>query len=167
MRRSPKPRLTARQARRLNDAFAFSIQHGRPFVTLKAALSVDGKLAPPPSARTATTAPSLAHGRSRSRRRTASPPQPATPSSPASAPSSPTTLPSPTAPAFPAAARSCASCSTPICAHRSTPDSSALQTTTSSSSPATAPDVNADALTRQRGVEVLRGSSPQTGRVSI
>jgi diaminohydroxyphosphoribosylaminopyrimidine deaminase/5-amino-6-(5-phosphoribosylamino)uracil reductase len=37
----------AQQARRLNDAFAFSIQHGRPFVTLKAALSVDGKLAPP------------------------------------------------------------------------------------------------------------------------
>jgi len=36
----------AQQARRLNDAFAFSIQHGRPFVTLKAALSVDGKLAP-------------------------------------------------------------------------------------------------------------------------
>jgi diaminohydroxyphosphoribosylaminopyrimidine deaminase/5-amino-6-(5-phosphoribosylamino)uracil reductase len=40
------------QARRLNDAFAFSIQHHRPFVTLKAALSVDGKLAPPASART-------------------------------------------------------------------------------------------------------------------
>lgn len=36
----------AQQARRLNDAFAFSIQHGRPFVTLKSALSVDGKLAP-------------------------------------------------------------------------------------------------------------------------
>ena len=46
----------AQQARRLNDAFAFSIQHHRPFVTLKAALSVDGKLAPPPSTRT-TTAP--------------------------------------------------------------------------------------------------------------
>jgi diaminohydroxyphosphoribosylaminopyrimidine deaminase / 5-amino-6-(5-phosphoribosylamino)uracil reductase len=41
-----------KQARQLNDAFAFSIQHGRPFVTLKAALSVDGKLAPPPHART-------------------------------------------------------------------------------------------------------------------
>ncbi len=37
----------AQQARRLNDAFAFSIQYGRPFVTLKAALSVDGMLAPP------------------------------------------------------------------------------------------------------------------------
>ena len=46
----------AQQARRLNDAFAFSIQHHRPFITLKAALSVDGKLAPPPSTRT-TTAP--------------------------------------------------------------------------------------------------------------
>jgi diaminohydroxyphosphoribosylaminopyrimidine deaminase/5-amino-6-(5-phosphoribosylamino)uracil reductase len=46
----------AQQARHLNDAFAFSIQHHRPFITLKAALSVDGKLAPPPSTRT-TTAP--------------------------------------------------------------------------------------------------------------
>ncbi len=46
---------TAQQARHLNDAFAFSIQHHRPFVTLKAALSVDGKLAPPPSTRTSTT----------------------------------------------------------------------------------------------------------------
>ncbi len=44
----------AREAERLNDAFAFSIQKGRPFVTLKAALSVDGKLAPPASQRTAT-----------------------------------------------------------------------------------------------------------------
>jgi diaminohydroxyphosphoribosylaminopyrimidine deaminase/5-amino-6-(5-phosphoribosylamino)uracil reductase len=40
------------RARRLNDAFAFSIQHHRPFVTLKAAVSVDGMLAPPASART-------------------------------------------------------------------------------------------------------------------
>jgi diaminohydroxyphosphoribosylaminopyrimidine deaminase/5-amino-6-(5-phosphoribosylamino)uracil reductase len=44
----------AQQARHLNDAFAFSIQHHRPFVTLKAALSVDGKLAPPPSTRTSS-----------------------------------------------------------------------------------------------------------------
>lgn len=44
----------AQRARRLNDAFAFAIQHERPFVTLKAALSVDGKLAPGPSARSAT-----------------------------------------------------------------------------------------------------------------
>ncbi len=43
----------AQAARRLNDAFAFSIQHGRPFVTLKAAVSADGKLAPDPTARTA------------------------------------------------------------------------------------------------------------------
>ena len=41
-------------ARRLNDAFAFSVKHGRPFVTLKAAISSDGKLAPPPAMRTAT-----------------------------------------------------------------------------------------------------------------
>jgi len=46
----------AQQARMLNDAFAFSIQHGRPFVTLKAAVSLDGYLAPPPSSRS-TTAP--------------------------------------------------------------------------------------------------------------
>jgi diaminohydroxyphosphoribosylaminopyrimidine deaminase/5-amino-6-(5-phosphoribosylamino)uracil reductase len=45
--------LLAVEARRLNDAFASSIQNGRPFVTLKAALSVDGKLAPPHSARRA------------------------------------------------------------------------------------------------------------------
>jgi diaminohydroxyphosphoribosylaminopyrimidine deaminase/5-amino-6-(5-phosphoribosylamino)uracil reductase len=38
-------------ARNLNDAFAHFIQHRTPFVTLKAALSVDGKLAPPPASR--------------------------------------------------------------------------------------------------------------------
>lgn len=40
-------------ARALNNPFAFSIQHQRPFVTLKAALSSDGFLAPPASARAA------------------------------------------------------------------------------------------------------------------
>ncbi len=44
----------AHQGRRLNEAFAHFIQHHRPFVTLKAALSVDGMLAPPPASRTAT-----------------------------------------------------------------------------------------------------------------
>jgi diaminohydroxyphosphoribosylaminopyrimidine deaminase/5-amino-6-(5-phosphoribosylamino)uracil reductase len=39
------------QARDLNEAFAHFIQHKTPFVTLKAALSVDGKLAPPPASR--------------------------------------------------------------------------------------------------------------------
>jgi diaminohydroxyphosphoribosylaminopyrimidine deaminase/5-amino-6-(5-phosphoribosylamino)uracil reductase len=39
------------QARDLNEAFAHFIQHRTPFVTLKAALSVDGKLAPPPGLR--------------------------------------------------------------------------------------------------------------------
>ena len=43
----------AQKARRLNDAFAFSIQHHRPLVRLKAALSLDGKSAPPPHTRTA------------------------------------------------------------------------------------------------------------------
>jgi diaminohydroxyphosphoribosylaminopyrimidine deaminase/5-amino-6-(5-phosphoribosylamino)uracil reductase len=49
----PQSALT-QQARRLNESFAHFIQHRRPFVTLKAALSVDGKLAPPPSTRTIT-----------------------------------------------------------------------------------------------------------------
>ncbi len=38
-------------ARALNDAFACSITRGRPFVTLKSALSVDGRIAPAPSTR--------------------------------------------------------------------------------------------------------------------
>jgi diaminohydroxyphosphoribosylaminopyrimidine deaminase/5-amino-6-(5-phosphoribosylamino)uracil reductase len=38
-------------ARDLNEAFAHFIQHRTPFVTLKAALSLDGKLAPPPASR--------------------------------------------------------------------------------------------------------------------
>jgi diaminohydroxyphosphoribosylaminopyrimidine deaminase/5-amino-6-(5-phosphoribosylamino)uracil reductase len=38
-------------ARDLNEAFAHFIQHHTPFVTLKAALSADGKLAPPPASR--------------------------------------------------------------------------------------------------------------------
>jgi diaminohydroxyphosphoribosylaminopyrimidine deaminase/5-amino-6-(5-phosphoribosylamino)uracil reductase len=38
-------------ARDLNDAFAHFIQHRTPFVILKAALSADGKLAPPPASR--------------------------------------------------------------------------------------------------------------------
>jgi diaminohydroxyphosphoribosylaminopyrimidine deaminase/5-amino-6-(5-phosphoribosylamino)uracil reductase len=46
----------ALRARALNDVFAHWIQHRRPFVTLKAALSVDGKLAPSPATR-ATVAP--------------------------------------------------------------------------------------------------------------
>src|ERR1700730_4915438 len=41
-------------ARDLNDTFAHFIQHRTPFVTLKAALSVDGKLAPPPASRAPT-----------------------------------------------------------------------------------------------------------------
>ena len=44
--------LCQQEARTLNNAFAFAITHARPFVTLKAALSVDGMLAPPPSLRT-------------------------------------------------------------------------------------------------------------------
>jgi diaminohydroxyphosphoribosylaminopyrimidine deaminase/5-amino-6-(5-phosphoribosylamino)uracil reductase len=36
------------QARRLNEAFARYIRHSSPFVTLKAAMTLDGKIAPPP-----------------------------------------------------------------------------------------------------------------------
>jgi diaminohydroxyphosphoribosylaminopyrimidine deaminase/5-amino-6-(5-phosphoribosylamino)uracil reductase len=43
--------LLQAEARALNDGFACSITQQRPFVTLKSALSVDGRIAPPPSAR--------------------------------------------------------------------------------------------------------------------
>ena len=39
------------EARALNDAFALSITRGRPFVTLKSAISTDGFLAPAPALR--------------------------------------------------------------------------------------------------------------------
>jgi diaminohydroxyphosphoribosylaminopyrimidine deaminase/5-amino-6-(5-phosphoribosylamino)uracil reductase len=44
--------LREAHARALNNAFACSITRHRPFVTLKSALSVDGRIAPPPSLRT-------------------------------------------------------------------------------------------------------------------
>jgi diaminohydroxyphosphoribosylaminopyrimidine deaminase/5-amino-6-(5-phosphoribosylamino)uracil reductase len=40
--------LLEEQARRLNEAFACYIRHGTPLVTLKAAMTLDGKIAPPP-----------------------------------------------------------------------------------------------------------------------
>lgn len=51
----PAHDVWARQARELNDAFAWAIQHRRPFITLKAALSMDGKLAPARLSTAATT----------------------------------------------------------------------------------------------------------------
>src|SRR6202030_209491 len=36
------------QARRLNEGFARYIRHGMPLVTLKSAMTLDGKIAPPP-----------------------------------------------------------------------------------------------------------------------
>src|ERR1700674_2216275 len=36
------------QARRMNEAFARYTRHGMPLVTLKAAMTLDGKIAPPP-----------------------------------------------------------------------------------------------------------------------
>jgi diaminohydroxyphosphoribosylaminopyrimidine deaminase/5-amino-6-(5-phosphoribosylamino)uracil reductase len=41
--------LLEEQARRLNEAFAQYIRNGTPLVTLKAAMTLDGKIAPPPA----------------------------------------------------------------------------------------------------------------------
>src|SRR5579863_9347684 len=45
------------QARRLNEAFARYIRHRTPLVTLKTAMTLDGKIAPPPAARPPNTGP--------------------------------------------------------------------------------------------------------------
>jgi len=44
------------EARPLNDAFTRYIRHGVPLVTLKSAMSLDGKIAPPPAPSNRTTA---------------------------------------------------------------------------------------------------------------
>jgi diaminohydroxyphosphoribosylaminopyrimidine deaminase / 5-amino-6-(5-phosphoribosylamino)uracil reductase len=40
--------LLEEEARQLNEGFARYIRHGRPLVTLKSAMTLDGKIAPPP-----------------------------------------------------------------------------------------------------------------------
>src|SRR5579884_4198414 len=46
--------LMETEARKLNESFAKYIRHRTPLVTLKAAMSLDGKIAPPPGSRAAT-----------------------------------------------------------------------------------------------------------------
>jgi diaminohydroxyphosphoribosylaminopyrimidine deaminase/5-amino-6-(5-phosphoribosylamino)uracil reductase len=51
-----------KEARRLNEAFARYIRHDLPLVTLKAAMTLDGKIAPPPGIRFNRPAGSAASG---------------------------------------------------------------------------------------------------------
>jgi diaminohydroxyphosphoribosylaminopyrimidine deaminase/5-amino-6-(5-phosphoribosylamino)uracil reductase len=51
------------EARRLNEAFARYIRHGVPLVTLKSAMTLDGKIAPPPIAKFIRAPGSPAGGR--------------------------------------------------------------------------------------------------------
>jgi diaminohydroxyphosphoribosylaminopyrimidine deaminase/5-amino-6-(5-phosphoribosylamino)uracil reductase len=44
--------VCAAEARRLNESFARWIQHQRPLVRMKVAMTLDGRIAPPPGART-------------------------------------------------------------------------------------------------------------------
>jgi diaminohydroxyphosphoribosylaminopyrimidine deaminase/5-amino-6-(5-phosphoribosylamino)uracil reductase len=54
--------VEAEAARRMNRAFLMAVEHGRPWVTIKAATSLDGRIAAAPGERTAlTSAPANLH----------------------------------------------------------------------------------------------------------
>jgi diaminohydroxyphosphoribosylaminopyrimidine deaminase/5-amino-6-(5-phosphoribosylamino)uracil reductase len=61
------PRL-ARSAARLIEPFASAVKRGRPFVTLKTALTAKGSMIPPPGRKTFTSETSLTHAHALRRR---------------------------------------------------------------------------------------------------
>ena len=117
--------LCETEAKKLNEAFAKYIRHKTPFVTLKTAMTLDGKIAPPPgeseqlpdalaaSGGWITSEEARAHVHEMRHANDAI-------MVGRRARSSPTIPCSPTGPGFPGVGRCCASFSIPSCACRST-----------------------------------------------